>query len=71
MTRPGCPQIVFHSRLPVRRPRPFPADLQGYVVMEAGVAAAAKDQAAAVALVKFLKSPEHVPVIKQKGMEPG
>ena len=50
---------------------PFPADLQGYVVMEAGVGAAAKDQAAADALVKFLKSPEHFSVIKQKGMEPG
>ncbi len=50
---------------------PFPADLQGYVVMEAGVAAAAKDKAAAAALVKFLKSPDHSAVIKQKGMEPG
>jgi molybdate transport system substrate-binding protein len=50
---------------------PFPADLQGYVVMEAGVGAAARDQAAAAALVKFLKSPEHFSVIKQKGMEPG
>jgi molybdate transport system substrate-binding protein len=50
---------------------PFPAALQGYVVMEAGVGAAAKDQAAAAALVKFLKSPEHFSVIKQKGMEPG
>jgi molybdate transport system substrate-binding protein len=50
---------------------PFPAALQGYVVMEAGVGAAAKDPAAAAALVKFLKSPDHFPVIKQKGMEPG
>jgi molybdate transport system substrate-binding protein len=50
---------------------PFPAEVQGYVVMEAGVGAAAHDQAAAAALVKFLKSPEHFPVIKQKGMEPG
>jgi len=50
---------------------PFPAALQGYVVMEAGVGAAAKDHAAAAALVKFLKSPEHSAVIKQKGMEPG
>jgi molybdate transport system substrate-binding protein len=50
---------------------PFPAALQGYVVMEAGVGAAAKEPAAAAALVKFLKSPEHFPVIKQKGMEPG
>jgi molybdate transport system substrate-binding protein len=50
---------------------PFPAALQGYVVMEAGVGAAAKDPAAAAALVKFLKAPEHFSVIKQKGMEPG
>lgn len=50
---------------------PFPADLQSYVVMEAGVGAAAHDQAAATALVKFLKSPEHFSVIKRKGMEPG
>ncbi len=50
---------------------PFPADLEGYVVMEAGVGAAAKDPAAATALVKFLKSPAHSAVIKQKGMEPG
>jgi molybdate transport system substrate-binding protein len=50
---------------------PFPAALQGYVVMEAAVGTAAKDAAAAAALVKFLKSPEHVGVIKQKGMEPG
>jgi len=50
---------------------PFPAALQGYVVMEAGVGAAATDKAAAAALVKFLKSPEHFSVIKQKGMEPG
>jgi molybdate transport system substrate-binding protein len=50
---------------------PFPAELQGYVVMEAGVSAASKDQAAAAALVTFLKSPEHFSVIKQKGMEPG
>jgi molybdate transport system substrate-binding protein len=50
---------------------PFPAAVQGYVVMEAGVGAAAKDPAAAAALVKFLKSPEHFSVIKQKGMEPG
>jgi molybdate transport system substrate-binding protein len=50
---------------------PYPAELQAYVVMEAGVGAAAKDPAAAAALVKFLKSPEHLGVIKQKGMEPG
>ena len=50
---------------------PLPAELQSYVVMAAGVSAAAKDHAAAAALVKFLNAPEHMPVIKAKGMEPG
>jgi molybdate transport system substrate-binding protein len=50
---------------------PLPAELQSYVVMAAGVAASAKDGAAARDLVKFLKAPDHVPVIKAKGMEPG
>ncbi len=50
---------------------PFPPEIQSYVVVAAGVSAGAKDHAAAAALVKFLKAPEHVPVIKAKGMEPG
>ena len=50
---------------------PLPAELQSYVVMAAGVSAGANDHAAAAALVKFLKAPEHMPVIKAKGMEPG
>ena len=50
---------------------PLPAELQSYVVMAAGVGAGATDHAAAADLVKFLKAPEHVPVIKAKGMEPG
>jgi molybdate transport system substrate-binding protein len=49
---------------------PFPPEIQSYVVMAAGVSTGAKDHAAAAALVKFLKAPEHVPVIKAKGMEP-
>jgi len=50
---------------------PLPAELQSYVVMAAGVGTGAKEGAAAAELVKFLKSPDHVPVIKAKGMEPG
>jgi molybdate transport system substrate-binding protein len=50
---------------------PLPAELQSYVVMAAGVGTGAKEGAAAVELVKFLKSPDHLPVIKAKGMEPG
>ena len=49
----------------------LPAELQSYVVMAAGVGAGAKDHVAAAELVKFLKAPERVPLIKQKGMEPG
>jgi molybdate transport system substrate-binding protein len=50
---------------------PLPAELQSYVVMAAGVGTGAKEGAAATELVKFLKSPDHLPVIKAKGMEPG
>jgi molybdate transport system substrate-binding protein len=50
---------------------PFPAELQSYLVMTAGIGTGAKQGAAAGELVKFLKAPEHAPVIKAKGMEPG
>jgi molybdate transport system substrate-binding protein len=50
---------------------PFPADVQSYVVMTAGVASAAKEHAAAADLIRFLKSPAALPVIAKKGMEPG
>ena len=50
---------------------PFPADTQSYVVMTAGVSAAAADRKAASDLVKFLQAPAHAPMIKAKGMEPG
>jgi len=48
---------------------PFPAELQSYVVMTAGLSPNAKDKAAAKALVDFLMAPAHLPVIKAKGME--
>lgn len=50
---------------------PFPADLQHYVVMVAGVSATAKEPAAAAALIEFLTAPSARPVIAAKGMEAG
>jgi molybdate transport system substrate-binding protein len=37
----------------------------------AGVGTAAKEPEVGKALIKFLTSPEAVPIIKAKGMEPG
>jgi molybdate transport system substrate-binding protein len=50
---------------------PFPAGLQNYIVLTAGVGTQAKDKAAAQALIKYLRSPTAISVIKAKGMEPG
>jgi molybdate transport system substrate-binding protein len=50
---------------------PFPQDVQGYIVMTAGVSADAKQAAAARELIQFLLAPTALPVIKAKGMEPG
>jgi molybdate transport system substrate-binding protein len=49
---------------------PLPAEIQNFTVYSAGVSAAAKDTAAARALVKFLSGPHALPIIKAKGMEP-
>jgi molybdate transport system substrate-binding protein len=49
---------------------PLPADIQNFTVYSAGVGTAAKDGAAARALVKFLTGPHAGPIIKAKGMEP-
>jgi molybdate transport system substrate-binding protein len=49
---------------------PLPADIQNFTVYSAGVGTAAKDSAAARALVKFLAGPHAGPIIKAKGMEP-
>jgi molybdate transport system substrate-binding protein len=48
---------------------PFPADVQGYLVMVAGVSPGAVRSAGARALIAFLMSPEALPVIKKRGME--
>jgi molybdate transport system substrate-binding protein len=49
---------------------PFPPELQRYAVFTAGVATAAEQPQAARALIKFLRSPAAIAVIKAKGMEP-
>jgi molybdate transport system substrate-binding protein len=47
----------------------FPADVQSYVVMTAGVSVKAREKAAAQAFVDFLTAPANTGVIKAKGME--
>jgi len=49
---------------------PLPAEIQNFTVYAAGVGAAAQNEAAARALVKFLAGPHALPIIKAKGMEP-
>jgi molybdate transport system substrate-binding protein len=49
---------------------PLPAEIQNFTVYAAGIGTAAKDSAAAAALVKFLTGPHALPIIKAKGMEP-
>jgi molybdate transport system substrate-binding protein len=50
---------------------PLPAEVQNYIVQTAGVSAAPAQGAAARDFLKFLAAPENVPVIVEKGMEPG
>jgi molybdate transport system substrate-binding protein len=47
----------------------FPADVQTYIVMAAGVSSNAKQGAAARELIKFLTGPAALASIKAKGME--
>jgi molybdate transport system substrate-binding protein len=49
---------------------PLPAEIQNFTVYAAGVGTAAKDSAAAKALVKFLAGPHAQAIIEAKGMEP-
>jgi molybdate transport system substrate-binding protein len=49
---------------------PLPPAIQNFTVYTAGVGTAAKDGAAAHALVKFLSGAHALPIIKAKGMEP-
>jgi len=50
---------------------PLPSELQHVTVFSSGIHIAAKDLAAARELVRFLASPDGVPVIRKNGMEPG
>jgi molybdate transport system substrate-binding protein len=50
---------------------PFPAELQNYIVLTAGIGTNAKDKMAAQSLIKYLTSPTAISVIKAKGMKPG
>lgn len=49
---------------------PFPTELQDYVTMVAGAGTAAREPAAAAALIELLTSERARPVLKAKGMEP-
>jgi molybdate transport system substrate-binding protein len=72
----GDADIVVHQIseiLPVKGVElvgPLPADIQNYTVYSAGIAADARQAAAARALVNLLRSPNGAVVIKSKGMEP-
>jgi len=48
----------------------FPAEIQSYIVMVGGVAAASRHQAAAKAFLASLAAPAAYPVLEAKGMEP-
>ena len=50
---------------------PFPPELQNHVVFMAGIGARAREPEAARALIRFLMTPEVIPVIRSKGLEPG
>jgi len=47
----------------------FPPEVQGYIVMVAGVNAAIKSSDAPKEFIKFVTSPASLPIIRQKGME--
>ena len=47
----------------------FPAGVQSYVVMVAGVSASAKENGAARKFIEFLTAPANLSVVKAKGME--
>jgi molybdate transport system substrate-binding protein len=49
---------------------PLPGDLQAATIFSSAIMAGAKNEAAAKALVKFLRSPEAAKVIRAKGMSP-
>jgi molybdate transport system substrate-binding protein len=50
---------------------PLPAAIQGTTVFTGGIHAGASQPDAAAALIKYIASPDAVPIIRKKGMEPG
>jgi molybdate transport system substrate-binding protein len=48
---------------------PLPAEVQNFTTYSAGLGAAAKDAAAAKALIQFISGPASGPILKAKGME--
>jgi molybdate transport system substrate-binding protein len=48
----------------------LPAELQGYVNFAAGTSPQAANKEAALAVMRFLTSPDAAPVYREKGMEP-
>ena len=50
---------------------PLPPEVQSYIVFTAAVSAQSAHREAASDLIKLLKSPATVPLLKAKGMEPG
>lgn len=49
----------------------FPEAAQSYLLMVAAVATSSRESREAAALVEFLASPAHAPLLRRKGMEPG
>jgi molybdate transport system substrate-binding protein len=47
----------------------LPAEVQNFTTYSAGLGAAARDAAAARALVAFLSSPAAVPILETRGMQ--
>jgi len=50
---------------------PLPAEINSYIMFTAGVSAASPNQAAAREVIKLMKSPEALRVMRANGMEPG
>lgn len=50
---------------------PLPAELQNYITFAGAIGTQSKAPDAARALIKFLKGPAALPVMKAQGMEPG
>jgi molybdate transport system substrate-binding protein len=50
---------------------PLPPDIQSYITFAGAIGSSAKAPDAARALIKFLKGPEALAVMKAQGMEPG